>query len=298
MKLSVRADVAVALAERRPVVALESTILAHGLPYPASLEVGHALEANVQTEGAVPATIAVLDGAITVGLDAAQLDRVARGGVDKLGSRDLAAAIALHRSGATTVSATMVAAHRAGIRVFATGGIGGVHRQLETTLDVSTDLTELSRTPVCVVCAGAKSVLDLPRTSELLETLGVPVIGLRTDELPAFYSAESGLSVSVRAESEAEAAAIVKEHFALGLGGVLVVVPPPPEHALPREMIDAEIELALAAAHAANLRGKAVTPFLLAHLARSTDGRSVVTNRALVEQNARVAARIAAHLVG
>lgn len=279
-----------------PVVALESTLLAHGLPFPASLDVGRALEARVREGGAVPATVAVLDGHLRAGLDDRALERVARGGLEKLGSRDLGVALARKKSGATTVSATMVAAARAGIRVFATGGIGGVHRELDVALDVSTDLTELARTPVAVVCAGAKSILDLPRTSELLETLGVPVIGWRTSELPAFYSAESGLPVSVVGEDAAEVAAILREHFALGLGGALVVVPPPVERAMPGAEVEAHVAQALAAAKAAGIRGKALTPFLLAELARSTGGRSVATNRALVEQNARVAASIAVAL--
>lgn len=279
-----------------PVVALESTLLAHGLPFPASLDVGRALEARVREGGAVPATVAVLDGHLRAGLDDRELERVARGGLEKLGSRDLGVALARKKSGATTVSATMVAAARAGIRVFATGGIGGVHRELDVALDVSTDLTELARTPVAVVCAGAKSILDLPRTSELLETLGVPVIGWRTSELPAFYSAESGLPVSVVGEDAAEVAAILREHFALGLGGALVVVPPPVERAMSGAEVEAHVAQALAAAKAAGIRGKALTPFLLAELARSTGGRSVATNRALVEQNARVAASIAVAL--
>jgi pseudouridine-5'-phosphate glycosidase len=289
-------EVAAAARRGAAIVALESTLLAHGLPFPTSLEVGRALEALVRGEGATPATIAVLDGRAHIGLDAPQLERVARGELDKLGRRDLGAVIAKGRSGATTVSATMALAARAGIRVFATGGIGGVHRDLEHAMDISSDLTELARTPVAVVCAGAKSILDLPRTSELLETLGVPVIGFRTDELPAFYSRESGLPVSCRVDSEAEAAEVLRAHFALGLGGALVVVPPPAEHALPAAFIASKIDEALAAAKAQGIAGKAITPFLLAHLAHATDGRSIATNRALVAQNAGVAARIAVAL--
>ncbi len=285
-----------AIARGRPLVALESTLLAHGLPFPVSLEVGRTLEAIVRGEGASPATIAVLDGRAHIGLDGAALERVARGALDKLGRRDLGAVIARGGSGATTVSATMALAARADIQVFATGGIGGVHRDLEHAMDISSDLTEFMRTPVAVVCAGVKSILDLPRTSELLETLGVPVIGFRTDELPAFYSRESGLPVSCRADSEAEIAAILAAHFALGLGGALVVVPPPAGHAMERAVIEARITEALEAASAANVTGKAVTPFLLAHLAKATGGRSIATNRALVEQNAKVAARVAVAL--
>lgn len=279
-----------------PVVALESTILSHGLPFPASLDVGRALEARVREGGAVPATVAVLDGKLRAGLTEAELERVARGGIEKLGSRDLGAAMARERSGATTVSATMVIAALANVRVFATGGIGGVHRDLDVALDVSTDLTELSRTRVAVVCAGAKSILDLPRTSELLETLGVPVLGWRTDELPAFYTAESGLRVSARVEDAAEAAAIVRAHFGLGAGGVLVAVPPPIERSMSGAEVELHVTRALAAAKAASVSGKALTPFLLAELARSTGGRSVATNRALVENNAKVAATIAVAL--
>lgn len=279
-----------------PVVALESTILSHGLPFPASLDVGRALEARVREGGAVPATVAVLDGRLRAGLTEAELERVARGGIEKLGSRDLGAAMARKKSGATTVSATMTIAALANIRVFATGGIGGVHRGLDVALDVSTDLIELSRTQVAVVCAGAKSILDLPRTSELLETLGVPVLGWRTDELPAFYTAESGLGVSARVEDAVEAAAIVRAHFGLGAGGVLVVVPPPIERSLSGAEVELHVTRALAAAKAAGVGGKALTPFLLAELARSTGGRSVATNRALVENNAKVAATIAVAL--
>jgi len=289
-------ELASAIRGRAAVVALESTLLAHGLPFPVSLEVGRSLEALVRSEGATPATIAVLDGRAHIGLGPALLERVARGEIDKLGRRDLGAAIARGCSGATTVSATMALAASAGIQVFATGGIGGVHRDLLHAMDISSDLTELARTPVAVVCAGAKSILDLPRTSELLETLGVPVIGLCTDELPAFYSRESGLPVSCRVENEAEAAEVLRAHFALGLGGALVVVPPPIEHAIEASIIEEKIAEALAAAKAANVTGKAITPFLLAHLAKATDGRTIATNRALVAENATVAARIAVAL--
>ena len=292
----VTAEVQAALDEKRAVVALESTILAHGLPYPVSLEVGRALEATVRQRGAVPATIAVLDGKISVGLDDAQLERVARGGIEKLGRRDLGAALARRTDGATTVSATLVGAVQAGIQVFATGGIGGVHRDLDVAMDISSDLGELARSPVAVVCAGAKSILDLPRTSELLETLGVPVIGFGTDELPAFYARESGIAVSCRVDSAEEAAALLRAHFELGLGGALVVVPPPIEHALPAAMIEEKIREALEAAQRANVTGKALTPFLLAALAKATDGKSIATNRALVAENARVAASIAVAL--
>jgi pseudouridine-5'-phosphate glycosidase len=292
----VTAEVQAALDEKRAVVALESTILAHGLPYPVSLEVGRALEATVRQRGAVPATIAVLDGKLSVGLDDAQLERVARGGIEKLGRRDLGAALARRTDGATTVSATLVGAVQAGIQVFATGGIGGVHRDLDVAMDISSDLGELARSPVAVVCAGAKSILDLPRTSELLETLGVPVIGFGTDELPAFYARESGIAVSCRVNSAEEAAALLRAHFDLGLGGALVVVPPPIEHALPAAMIEEKIREALEAAQRANVTGKALTPFLLAALAKATDGRSIATNRALVAENARVAAAIAVAL--
>lgn len=297
--LRVSDEVAVALEEGRPVVALESTLISHGLPYPQNLEVARALEAEVRAEGAVPATIGVARGLPTVGLEAHDLERFATGGesVRKLSRRDVAAAAAQGADGATTVAATMALAAAAGVHVFATGGIGGVHRGAERTWDVSADLTELARTPVLVVCAGAKAILDLPATLEYLETLGVPVVGFGTDQFPAFYSAESGLALPVRADGPADVARIWRSQRSLvavaAPGGMLLCVPPPAAVALPRDEVESAIGRALARAEAAAVRGPAVTPFLLAAMAEETRGESVATNIALLRQNARVAAGVA-----
>jgi pseudouridine-5'-phosphate glycosidase len=276
-------------------VALESTVLAHGLPYPRNLEVARQLEAEVRAQGAVPATIGVLAGRATVGLAADALELFARGdGVLKLSRRDIAHAVAVGRHGATTVAATMALAHLAGIEVFATGGIGGVHRGARESWDVSADLPELARTPVLVVCAGAKSILDLPATLEYLETAGVPVIGFGTDEFPAFYSASSGLPLAARVDTAAEAAALWRAHQAFGGGsGALLVVPPPASAALPAAEMEAAVARALARAQAAGVRGQAVTPFLLAAMAEETGQASLRANIALLRQNARVAAELA-----
>lgn len=281
------------LGGRGAVVALESTVLAHGLPHPRNLEVGRALEAAVRARGAVPATIAVLGGEPVVGLSAREMEAVAtRPGVLKLSTRDLPVAVGRGTDGATTVAATMWLAHRAGIRVFATGGIGGVHRG--EPRDASADLTELGRTPMMVVCAGAKAILDLPATREALESAGVLVVGWGTDELPAFYSRESGLGVDVRVEDAGELAELWTAHRALGApGAILVCVPPPAEAALPASEVEREIDRALAAAREADVRGKAITPFLLREVARLTEGRSLEANVALLRGNAEVASRIA-----
>lgn len=290
-----------ALAASQPVVALESTVISHGLPFPHNLDLARAMEGEVREQRAHPATIGVVAGAPTVGMSDAEVEHFAIAkGILKLSRRDIGYAVALGRDGATTVAATMALAALAGVQVFATGGIGGVHRPslrrdsgARETWDVSADLTELARTPVLVVCAGAKAILDLPATIEYLETAGVPVLGLGTDELPAFYSASSGLPVS-RVESEAEAAAVWRAHRALGGGGgMLLAVPPPAEVALPRAEVELAIERALARAEAAGVRGQAVTPFLLAAVAEETHGESMSTNIALLRQNARVAARVA-----
>jgi pseudouridine-5'-phosphate glycosidase len=281
----------------QPIVALESTVISHGLPYPQKLELAHAMEAEVRAGGAVPATVGVAAGVPTVGMSSEQIERFAQSSdVLKLSRRDIAYAVALRRDGATTVAATMTLAAQAGVSVFATGGIGGVHRGARESWDVSGDLTELARTPVLVVCAGAKAILDLPATLEYLETAGVPVLGLTTDEFPAFYSASSGLPIPARIETVAEAAASWRAHRALGGAGVLLAVPPPPEVALPRGEIDAAIERALARAAAASVRGQAVTPFLLSAVAEETHGESMRTNIALLRQNARVAAQVAREL--
>ena len=288
------AAIRAALAAGQPVVALESTVISHGLPFPHNLDLARAMEGEVRAQRAHPATIGVVAGVPTVGMSDAEVERfaVARG-ILKLSRRDIGYAVALGRDGATTVAATMALAALAGVQVFATGGIGGVHRGARETWDVSADLTELARTPVLVVCAGAKAILDLPATIEYLETAGVPVLGLGADEFPAFYSASSGLPVS-RVESEAEAAAVWRAHRALGGGGgLLLAVPPPAEVALPRADVELAIERALAKADAAGVRGQAVTPFLLAAVAEETHGESMRTNIALLRQNARVAARVA-----
>jgi len=293
--LAIAEEVRAALADGRAVVALESTLVAHGLPWPLNLEVGRAAERAVRDEGAVPATVAVLRGVVTVGVDEAALERIARGGFVKAAQADLAPQVAAGRDAATTVSATAFAAARAGIALFATGGIGGVHRGGDG--DVSSDLTTLARESIAVVSAGAKAILDLPRTLEALETLGVLVVGYRTDELPAFYTRKSGLKLEHRVDSPVEAAAVIRARRALGdRGGVLVANPIPVEAALPDELVARAIEAALADAARAGVRGKALTPHLLAAVARETGARSLDANRALVIDNCRVAARIAVAL--
>jgi pseudouridylate synthase len=292
--IRIREDVQHALAARRPVVALESTVLAHGLPRPRNLEVGRALEAEVRDAGGVPATIGVIRGVPTVGLDDGEVERMSNeDGILKLSTRDLPVPIARGQDGATTVAATMWLAARAGIHVFATGGIGGVHRGEES--DVSADITELARTSMIVVCAGAKAILDLPATREALETAGVLIVGYGTDDLPAFYSRSSGLTVDVRADSPAEVAALWKAHRDMQLpGSLLVCVPPPEATALPADLVERAIDRALDRAQAEGIRGKHVTPFLLGAVAESTGGRSLDANVALLRNNARTGAEIAA----
>lgn len=283
-----------ALAAGQPVVALESTVISHGLPYPQNLDLARAMEDEVRALGAIPATIGVVRGAPTVGMGAADIERFARASdVLKLSRRDIAYAVAARRDGATTVAATMALAAQAGVVVFATGGIGGVHRGAHASWDISADLTELARTPVLVVCAGAKAILDLPATLEYLETVGVPVLGLGTDAFPAFYSVDSGLLVPARVESAAHAAEVWRAHREFGVGGMLLAVPPPAEVALPAARVEAAIARALDRAEAAGVRGQAVTPFLLGAVAEETEGESMRANIALLRQNARVAAQIA-----
>jgi pseudouridine-5'-phosphate glycosidase len=279
--------------ERRPVVALESTVISHGLPYPSSLEVACAMEAVIQEVGAVPATVAVLAGKVHVGLEPGQLERLAQGkDVHKVSRRDLPLAVGLGLDGGTTVSATMYVAHQAGIELFATGGIGGVHRG--HPFDVSADLTELGRTPVTVVCAGAKAILDLSLTREALETQGVPIVGYGVEEMPSFYSRPSGLRVDVRADTPVQVARIIQARRELGLqNGILITVPVPSEHEIPPDEIEGAIVQASREADAEGVTGAALTPFLLSRLAVLTDGRSVTTNTALLLNNARVAAKIA-----
>jgi pseudouridine-5'-phosphate glycosidase len=292
--VAVLPEVGAALQARRPVVALESTLIAHGLPWPLNLETARAAEAAIREEGAVPATIAVLCGRPSIGLTPTDLETLAHGEpVLKASRRDLALAIARQATAATTVSATMFLAWRAGIRFFATGGIGGVHRGAEQSFDISADLIELSRTPVAVVCAGAKSILDLPRTLELLETLGVPVVGFGTDEFPAFYVRSSGEPVSAGVASPGEAAALCSAHWQLDGAGIVLAQPVSAEHALD----PAEFAVALRQAETQladqQVRGKEVTPFLLARLAELTGGRTLRANQALVISNARLAAQVA-----
>jgi pseudouridine-5'-phosphate glycosidase len=291
--LVVSPQVRAALEGGAPVVALESTVIAHGLPWPDNLVLGQELESIVRAAGAVPATVAVLEGVMRVGLEEAQLEVLARGsGVEKLSRRNLAAAVATGRTGATTVSATMLIAWAAGIRVFATGGIGGVHRGDRT--DVSADLPELARTPMIVVCAGAKAILDLPATLEWLETWGVPVVGYQTSEFPAFFSRSSGLPLETRADSPAEVAAIARAAWRNGLtSAVLVTVPCPESVAVPRERIDHAVTEALRDAERAGIRGRAVTPFLLKRVSELTGGESRAANLALLRNNAAIAAETA-----
>lgn len=291
--------VATALAERRPVVALETTLVTHGLPHPAGVEAALALEAVVREAGAVPATIGVLDGAVRVGLDRAALERLATSpDTAKLNPSNLAAQVASGKPGSTTVAATMFAAARVGIEVFATGGIGGVHRNSAETGDVSADMTALANHPVAVVCAGAKAILDLPKTVEMLETLGVPVLGFGTAEFPAFYRRSSGLRVDQRCDDLASLARAVRTHFALALGtGIVVANPIPAEHELPKQEYDDALTTALLDAGRAGVRGREVTPFLLDRMRALTESRSVFSNRALLEHNARVAAKLANELV-
>lgn len=295
--LSLHPEVAAALAAGRPVVALESTIISHGMPWPRNAETALAVQAAVRDAGAVPATTAVIDGRLCAGLDDGQIERLARAGTatPKASRRDLPVLIAQGRSGTTTVAATMIVAHLGGIRVFATGGIGGVHRGAAQTMDISADLQELARTPVAVVCAGAKSILDLPLTLEYLETHGVPVLGYRTDTLPAFFCRDSGLKLDARLDSAAEIAAVMQAQWASGIngGGLLVCNPIPEAHALPRAVVDAAIDTALAEAARQGIAGKAVTPFLLARVNALTGGHSLAANVELVLDNARLAAAMA-----
>jgi len=299
VKLSFGPGVREAIAARRPVVALESTVIAHGLPRPANLETAHRLEADVRAAGAVPATIAIADGMVVVGADDTLLERLAtESDVHKVSTRDLAPLLARGRSGglgATTVATTVEIAAAAGIHVFATGGIGGVHRGAERTLDISADLGALARHPVCVVCAGAKLILDLAKTLEVLETLGVPVIGFGTDELPAFYARSSGLPLAHRVDDAIAAARIVRAQLERG-AGVLVAVPIPAEAALDRADMEREVDAALAAAERAGMRGAALTPFLLGRMSDTTSGRTLAANVALLRNNARVAGAIAQRL--
>jgi pseudouridine-5'-phosphate glycosidase len=299
--ISVRDDIAAALIAGSPVVALESTVIAHGLPRPHNLDTALEMEAAVREAGATPATIGILDGQIIVGLTSEQIALLADArDVAKVSSSDLSAVLASGRPGATTVAGTVFIASRAGINMVATGGIGGAHRGSENTFDISADLTELARTPVAVVCAGAKAILDLPRTVEVLETLGIPVVGYTTNEFPGFYSRESGLPLQHRVDTPDEAARLMCIHWDLGwLGqgtsaGILIVNPPPADAAIPRAEVESLVAGALESAEAAGIRGKNITPFLLEELGRKSGGKTLRTNIALLLANARLAASIAA----
>lgn len=290
-----------ALSEKRPVVALESTIIAHGMPFPKNVETAMRVEQIVRDAGAVPATCAIIGGRLKCGLSVDEIELLGRGGADipKASRRDLAYLLSRGENGATTVASTMIIAHLAGVRIFATGGIGGVHRGATTTMDISADLPELAQTPVAVVSAGVKSILDLPLTLEYLETHGVPVIGYQTDEFPAFYTRQSGLSVDYRLDSPTDIAALLHAQWGSGLrSGVLVANSVRAEHAADPEMINRAIAEALAAAEKQGVRGKAITPFMLAYIERTTGGKSLETNIELVCNNAQLAAEIAAAFCG
>jgi pseudouridine-5'-phosphate glycosidase len=287
-------EVQAALEAQQAVVALESTVIAHGLPYPHNLEVAQAMESAIRAEGAVPATIGIHDGKIGVGLSRAEVERLGTAQhVLKVSRRDLAVALATGKLGATTVAGTMLCASMVGIRFFATGGIGGAHRGAETSMDISADLTELARTPVLVVCAGAKSILDLDLTLEYLETQGVPVLGWQTDEFPAFYVRSSGRRLSHRVDDVATVAAIARAQWECQLYGLVVGCPIPEAYAMKPGPLEAATQEALQLAKKEGIRGSATTPFLLAHVAKVTGGESVEANKALLVNNARWAARFA-----
>lgn len=291
--LDVNPEVLAAVQAGKPVVALESTIISHGMPYPKNVETALRVEATIRENGAVPATIAVIGGRLKAGLTPEEIEYLGKAGrnVAKASRRDLPALVARGADGATTVTTTMIIAHMAGIQIFATGGIGGVHRGAEVTMDISADLEELAQTPVMVVCAGAKSILDLGLTLEYLETKGVPVIGYGTEELPAFYTRQSGFGVDYRVDTPEELAAMFAAQRELGYqGGMLVTNPIPEEYSMEKAVIDAAIEQALAEAKANGIKGKETTPFLLAKIVELTGGDSLESNIRLVLNNARVAA--------
>ena len=295
--LDIAPEVAEALAAGKPVVALESTIISHGMPYPRNVETALLVEQTIRDNGAVPATIAIIGGRLKAGLSHEEIEYLGKSGRDvaKVSRRDLAAIVARKADGATTVTTTMIIAHMAGIKMFATGGIGGVHRGAETTMDISADLEELANTPVMVVCAGAKSILDLGLTLEYLETKGVPVIGYGTDELPAFYTRKSGFGVDYRVDSPEELAAFFTAQRDLGMkSGMLVTNPIPEKYAMDKEVIDAAIAQAVKEAEEAGIKGKETTPFLLAKVVELTGGDSLESNIQLVLNNAILASKTAA----
>jgi pseudouridine-5'-phosphate glycosidase len=286
-------EVAQALREGKPVVALESTVITHGLPFPENGNLAKKLEAEIREKECIPATIAILDGVICVGLDGGQLERLVQAKeMVKISVRDIAPAVTKHKSGGTTVAGTLAIAQEVGIKVFATGGIGGVHRQ--APFDVSADLGELARAQMVVVCAGVKAILDIPATLEVLETYGVPVVGYQTDEFPAFYSVSSGIAVSVRVNSAEEVAILAQTHWDLGLpGSILVAVPPPIDVAIDSDIVESAIQEAMGEAQKKNIHGQSVTPFLLRRVSELTGGSSLRANLGLLSNNARVAAEIA-----
>jgi len=291
--LSILPEVDQALRDHKPVVALESTVITHGLPFPENGNLANNLENEIRDKGCIPATIAILDGVICIGLDGGQLERLAQSkDMVKISTRDISSVVSMHKSGGTTVAGTLAIAQEVGIKVFATGGIGGVHRQ--APYDVSADLGELARAKLVVVCAGAKAILDIPATLEVLETYGVPVIGYQTNEFPAFYSVSSGMAVGVRVNSAEEVAALAQTHWNLGLpGSILVAVPPPEDIALEADFVETAIREALNEAQKKSIHGKSVTPFLLRRVSELTGGSSLKANLGLLRNNARVAAEIA-----
>lgn len=293
--MDIQPEVREALSSGKPVVALESTILSHGMPYPQNLEFGKEVENIIRAEGAVPATLAIVNGRMKIGLSEEELEIMCKAeNVAKVSRRDLPIILATGATGATTVATTMILADMAGIRFFATGGIGGVHRGAQETMDISADLQELAHTSVAVICAGAKMILDIGLTLEYLETMGVPVLGLDTDDFPSFYCRKSGFGVDYNAKTPADVAKIAQFKWEMGLnGGILIGNPVPEEYAMDYDEMSAIIDKALASAKADGIRGKATTPYLLAHIVDYTQGRSLATNIQLAYHNARQAARIA-----
>ena len=294
--LDIHPEVAASLAANKPIVALESTIISHGMPYPQNVETALKVEREVRNHGAIPATIAIINGRLKAGLSTDDIEQLGKGGhsITKVSRRDLPFMVAQGKTGATTVASTMIIAAMAGIRVFATGGIGGVHRGAETSFDVSADLQELAQTPVAVVCAGAKSILDLGLTLEYLETHGVPVIGYQTAQLPAFFTRGSQFNVDYRLDDAASIAQVMRAKWAMDLkGGMVIANPIPEQYAMPNEIIDAAIEQALSEATAQNISGKQATPFLLARVCELTGGNSLASNIQLVLNNSRLASAIA-----
>ena len=289
----IKPEVRQAFEQGKPVVALESTVITHGLPYPENLRLASDLELEIREEGCIPATIAIIDGKIFIGLDSTQLEQLVQSeDVVKISVRDIAPAVVLHKSGGTTVAGTLAIAARTGIKIFATGGIGGVHRG--TNFDVSADLDQLAHTQLVVVCAGAKAILDIPATLEVLETNGVPVIGYQTNEFPAFYSISSGLPVSTRVDLPEEVGILAKTHWEMGFkSSILVVVPPPAEVALDAKLVESSIQTAMEDAEKMNIHGQSITPFLLRRVSELTGGLSLKANLGLLHNNARVAAKIA-----